>query len=191
MDESKVESILTPKTRTVVRSFHGLAQLYRKIIRGFSEICAPVLDTIKGGLKAKFLWTKEANEGFERLKKEVPTKPILILPSFDKLFIVECDASNIVIGAILNHEGRLVVFFSERLNKAKSEFSSYDLELYALVQALRKWRHYLLPEEFLVYTDNQELSYINTQEKLSLRHIKWMEFLKSYTYHQAQERSYQ
>jgi hypothetical protein len=67
MDKEKVEAIFnwpTPKTGTEVRSFHGLAQFYRKLIRRFSEICAPVLETIKGGLKTKFIWTKVANEGF-------------------------------------------------------------------------------------------------------------------------------
>jgi hypothetical protein len=171
MDDDKVKAILTwptPKTGTAVKSFHGLAQFYRKFIRNFSGICAPMLDTIKGGVKTKFVWTDRANEGFERLKKEVATKPVLVLPSFEKLFTVECDASNIVVGAVLSQEGRPVAFFSERLNEEKSRYSSYDLELYALVQALRKWRHYLLPKEFVVYTDNQALSFINTQEKLSL-----------------------
>ena len=82
------------------------------------------------------------------MKKEVATRPILVLPSFDKLFIVESDASNIVVGVVLSQEGRPVAFFSERLNESKSRYSSYDLELYALVQALRKWRNYLLPKEF-------------------------------------------
>lgn len=110
------------------------------------------------------------------------TKLILVLPSFDKLFIIECDASNIVVGAVLNQEGRPATFFSERLNEAKSRYASYDVELYAFIQALRKWRHYIFPKEFVVYTDNQTLSYINTQEKLSHRNIKWMEFLQAYTF---------
>ena len=67
------------------------------------------------------------------MKKEMTTQPILVLPSFDKPFTVECDASNIAVGATLSQENRLVAFFSERLNEAKSRYSSYDLELYALV----------------------------------------------------------
>jgi ribonuclease HI len=109
------------------------------------------------------------------LKREVATQPILLLPSFDKPFIVECDERSIAVGAILSQEGRQVVFFSERLNEAKYRYSSYDLELYALVQALKKWRYYLFPKEFVVFTDNQALSFLNNQEKLSHKHTKWVE----------------
>ena len=77
-----------------------------------------------------------------------------------------------VVGGVLQQEGRPVAFFSEKLNEAKKKYSSYDLELYALVQSLRKWRHYLLPKEFVLFTNNQALNYINTQEKLSNRQLK-------------------
>ena len=87
------------------------------------------------------------------MKKEVETQPILVLPSFEKPFVVECDASNIEIGVILSQEGRLVTFFSERPNEAKTRYLAYDLEIYALIQALKKWRYYLLPKEF-VFTSN-------------------------------------
>jgi ribonuclease HI len=73
----------------------------------------------------------------------------------------------LAIGVVLSQEGRAVAFFSETLNEAKRKYSTYDLELYAMVQALKKWRHYLIPKEFVVYTDNHALSFLNSQEKLS------------------------
>ena len=98
-------------------------------------------DTIKGGMKTRFTWTKVVDVNFERLKKEVETQPILVFPSFEKPFVVECDASNIVVGEDLSQEGRPIAFFSERLNEAKTRYSTYDLEIYAILQDLKKWRH--------------------------------------------------
>jgi len=86
-----------------------------------------------------------------------------------------------VIGIVLSQEGRPITFFSEKLNDAKKRYSSYDLEMYTLVQSLKKWRHYLMPKEFIVFTDNQALSFINNQEKLNHRHMKWVETLQAFT----------
>ena len=144
-------------------------------------ICAPILNTIKGH-KCKFFWTSEANEAFELLKKKVAQQPVLTFPNFSKVFQIECDASIIVIEGVLSQEGIPIAFFSEKLNEAKHKYYSYDLEMYALVQSLKKWRHYLLPKEFIVYTDKQALSFINSQEKLNHRQMKWVETLQAFTF---------
>lgn len=136
MDPSKVEAILnwpTPRATGEVRSFHGLAMFYRKFIRNFSNICVPILDTIKGGGKMRFEWNNVENKSFEELKQKVAKYPILVLPNFNKIFTIECDASGFAIGVVLSQEGRPVAFFSEKLNEAKKKYSSYDLELYAMV----------------------------------------------------------
>lgn len=98
------------------------------------------------------------------------------------MFTVECDASQRAIGAVLSQEGNPITLFSEKLNEAKQKYSTYDLELHAMVQALKKWHHYLLPKEFVVFTDNHALSFLNGQEKLNQRHLKWVEYLQSYTF---------
>lgn len=182
MDPTKIEAILswpTPKSVGEVRSFHGLASFYRKFIKNFSHICAPIVDTIKGDKRNRFQWTNEAKKNFEILKTKVAQQPILPLLDFNKMFTIECNANGSAIGAVLSREGRSVAFFIEKLNEAKRRYSSYDLELYAMVQALKKWRHYLLPKEFVVFTDNHALSFLNSQEKLSHRHMKWVEDLQA------------
>lgn len=91
---------------------------------------------------------------------------------------MECDASGLAIGAVLSQEGKQVAYLSEKLNEAKRKYSSYDLEFNALVQSLKKLRHYLLPKELIVYTNNNALQFINRQHKLNQRHAKWVEYLQ-------------
>jgi hypothetical protein len=84
------------------------------------------------------------------------------LPDFTKVFEVECDASGVSIGGLLSQERHPVAYFSEKLNEAKQKYSTYDKEFYAVVQALRYWRHYLLPQEFVLYFDHEALRYLNS-----------------------------
>ena len=147
-----------------VISFHGLASFYRKFNKNISQICVPLIDTFRGS-KQPFKWTEGADRNFKLLKKKIDDKPILALPSLDKVFQVETNASRTTMGAILSQEQRLVAYFSEKLNEAKQNYSLYDKELYAIVQALKQWRHYLMPREFVVYSNNHVLQFINNQPK--------------------------
>ena len=84
------------------------------------------------------------------LKNNIIEQPIMVLPYFGKTFQVRCDASGIAIGAVLSQDNRPVVYFNEKLNDAKEKYSTYEKEFYAMIQALKKWRHYLIPKESLV-----------------------------------------
>ena len=77
----------------------------------------------------------------------------------------------------MSQEGTPIAYLSEKLNDAKRKYYVYDKEFYAIVQALKKWRHYLLPKEFIFYIHHQALQYLNTQGKLYQRHLKWFDFL--------------
>ena len=123
-------------------------------------------ETMRGD-KNEFKWTHGADNNFETLKQKVAKLPILTLLDFNKVFQVECDASGSVIGALLSQEGKLVSFFSEKLNDSKRKYSMYDQEFYAIVQALNKWRHYLIPKEFVLYIDHKALQYLRSQHKLN------------------------
>ena len=177
VDPSKVEAIQTwpaPKTVTEVRSFHGLASFYRRFIKDFSSLIAPITECLKRG---PFEWTKAAQRALEEVKQNLCQAPVLALPNFDDLFEVECDANGVGIGAVLIQSKRPLAYFSEKLNGSKCNYSTYDKEFYAIIRALSHWGHYLKPKPFVLHSDHQALKYINGQHKLNPRHAKWVEFL--------------
>jgi hypothetical protein len=157
MDPEKVKEIKewsSPKSMFEIRIFHGLAIFYRKFIRDFSGICAPMMDTMKKKHKS-FKWMEEAERSFNILKEKIIERPILVLPDFEKTFQVRCDASGVEIGAVLSQDNRPIACFNEKLNETKRKYSTYDKDFYAIIQDLKKWRHYLVPWEFVLYSDNQ------------------------------------
>ena len=181
-DPEKIKSIvewLVPKNIHDTRSFHGLATFYRRFIRGFSTIVVPITDCIR---KEIFEWTTATDKAFLDIKEKMTQAPILRLPDFSKVFEVACDASGVGIGGVLSQENHPIAFFSEKLNEAKLRYSTYDKELYAVVQSLRYWRHYLLPQEFVLYSDHEALRFLNSQRKLNSRHRKWVEYIQAYTF---------
>jgi hypothetical protein len=138
-----------------------LERFYRKIIRNVSGICAPIIENIKGS-KQPFKWTEAIKTSFKLLNNKITEHLILAFPYFSKLFQVECDASGTAIGVVLSQEKKLVAYFSENLNEAKQKYSFYDKEFHAIFQALEKWIHYLMPKEFVLYTDNHAFQHINS-----------------------------
>jgi hypothetical protein len=184
MDPDKVEVIKNwplPKSIFEVRSFHGLASFYRKSIRNFSGISAPMMDTMKK-IHKSFHWTEEAEKIFNLLKRKITEQPILVLPDFKKTFQVKCDASGFSIREVLSQEDKPIAYFSEKLNETKVKYSMYDKEFYAIIQALKKWRHYLIPKELVLYSDNHALQFVTQQDKFNQRHVKWVEYMQNFTF---------
>lgn len=159
MDPKKVQAIWNwsiPRNIFEVRSLHGLTSFYRKFIKGFIQIYATILETIKD-INQPFKWTEEANRNFKLLKKRTREELILALPDFEKVFQLEIDASEVAVGIVLSQEQRPIAYFTQKLNETKKNYSSHDKEFYVILQALNKWRHYLLPKEFILYSDNHAL----------------------------------
>jgi hypothetical protein len=149
-------------------------------VKDFSSIVASMIECLKK--RNEFRWSEDAHKAFELIKEKLCTALILALLDFAKTFKIECDASRVGIGAVLMQEKWSIVFFSEKLNGARLNYSIYDKELYALIQALEIWQHYLLPKEFVIHTDHESLKYLKGQSKLNRRHAKWVEFMESFPY---------
>jgi hypothetical protein len=163
-----------------VRSFLGLASFYHRFVKDFSTIAAPINELTKK--EVPFQWGAVQEKAFEELKIKLTTAPLLALPDFGKTFKIECGASGIGIGGVLMQEGSPIAYFSEKLSGPTLNYSVYDKELYALVQSLETWQHYLLPKEFVIHSGHESLKHLKSQLKLNKRHGKWSEFIESFPY---------
>ena len=124
--------------------------------------------------KGEFNWSYATTKAFIEIKKRMISAHVMHLPDFFKVFEVACDISGIGLGGVLAQEGHPVAYFSEKLNEARQRYSIYDKEFYAVIQKLRYWRHYLLPHEFVLFSDHEALKYIYSQKKLNARHRRWI-----------------
>jgi hypothetical protein len=169
VDPSKVKEVLEWKPPTMVsevRRFLGLAGYYHRFIPNFSKIAKPITELLKKG--NKYLWCETYDEAFEHLKRLLTTSPVLAQPYTTKSFDVYCDASGMGLGGVLMEEGR-VIFYSLRQQRChKEHYPTHDLELAAVVMALRTWHHYLLGSSVYIYTDHKNLKYIFTQPDLNM-----------------------
>ncbi|XP_027150387.1 uncharacterized protein LOC113750629 [Coffea eugenioides] len=183
VDEDKVKAIRewpTPSTVGEVRTFHGLASFYRQFVKNFSTIAALLTAVIKKN--EKFVWGDTQDRAFQILKYQLTHVSLLALPCFDKIFEIECDASGVGIVAVLMQEGKPIAYFSEKLNGAVWNYSTYDKELYSLIRALETWQHYLRSREFVIHTDHESLKHIKSQHKLNKRHVRWIAFIETFPY---------
>lgn len=176
---SAIQSWPAPTTITKVRSFHGLASFYRRFVSQFSSLMAPITDCIREG---QFSWSTAAAQEFSIIKNKLCSAPILALLDFLLVFELHCDVSKTGVGAVLSQKGRPIAFYSEKLAGARSRYSTYDVEFYAIVQAIRHWRHYLFQKEFVLYTDHNALKHLHTQGRVSSRHASWIGYLQQFTF---------
>jgi len=181
-DPSKLEAMLqwsVPTTIKSLRGFLGLTGYYRKFIRGYGIIAAPLTALLK---KNSFLWTSEATAAFLRLKDAVTSPPVLRLPDFTQTFTIECDACATGIGAVLMQEDRPIAFLSQALKGRALHLSTYEKELFSLVTAVQKWRPYLLGRSFKVKTDQQSLKFLLEQRVGTISQQKWLSKLLGYDF---------
>ncbi|KAK2982711.1 hypothetical protein RJ640_002395 [Escallonia rubra] len=160
--------------------FLGLANYYRRFIKGYSAKAAPLTDLLKKG--KTWEWSKRCQTAFEGLKGAVTEEPVLALPDHTKVFEVQTDASDFAIGGVLIQEGHPIAFESRKLNDTERRYTVQEKEMTAVVHCLRTWRHYLLGSRFLIKTDNIATSYFQSQKKLSPKQARWQDFLAEFDY---------
>jgi len=181
VDPGKVQDVLdweAPTSVPEICSFLGLAGYYRRFIPEFSRIAKPMTELLKKGVK--FYWSAQCEEAFQKLKTLLTSAPILAQPDTTKPFDVYCDASGTGLGCVLMQENRVIDYASRSLKRHEENYPTHDLELAAVVHALKIWRHYLLGSLCNIYTDHKSLKYLFTQADLNMRQRRWLELIKDY-----------
>ena len=170
VDPTKIEAVMNwkpPRNVTEVRSFLGLAGYYRRFERGFSVIASSLTKLLRKGIK--FEWTDKCQTSCEQLKRMLVEAPVLKQPTSGKKYTLYSDASGIGLGSVLMQDGKVVVYASRQLKPHEQNYPTHDLELAAVVFALKIWRHYLYGKKCRIYTDHKSLKYLLTQKELNLR----------------------
>jgi len=150
-----------------VRSFLGLAGYYKRFVEGFSKMVSPLTQLTRKD--QPFSWTDKCEVCFEEMKKRLTTTPVLVIPNTSKKFEVYCDASYQGLGCVLMQEKRPVAYASRQLKVHEKNYPTHDLELAAVVFALKTWRHYLYGSQFQVFSDHKSLKYLFDLKELNIR----------------------
>ncbi|GFX40422.1 retrovirus-related Pol polyprotein from transposon 297 [Trichonephila clavipes] len=179
---SAVKNWKRPENLRELRSFLGLCTYYRKFVKGFSNIARPLHKLTES--KQKFQWTKECEDSFLQLKEALTSSPILIYPQPDKPFILDTDASNESVGAVLSQEidgqERVVAYWSKCLSKPERNYCVTRKELLAIVKAIEHFHHYLYGQKFLLRTDHASLTWLMNFRNTEGQVARWIQRLNEY-----------
>ena len=181
VDSKKIEVVVKwnpPRNVTEVCSFLGLAGYYRRFVKGFSKTAAPVTRLLQKNVK--YEWSEKCQRSFEKLKAFLIEALVFTQPTCSKEYVIFSDASLNGLGCVIMQEGKVVGYASRQLKPHEKNYPTHDLELAAIIFALKIWRHYLCGEKCFIYTDHKSLKYLPSQQELNLRQRRWMELIKDY-----------
>ena len=191
-DPKKVQDVLNfcrPRNVKGVQTFMGMTQYYAKFIKNFMGIAAPLFKLMRKGVK--FQWTPECQEAFEILKKKLTEAPVLAYPIDDARFILDTDASNYAMGAVLsqlqkddegNEVERPIAFAGKKFSDAEKFYCARRRELLAIVRHVKYFDAYLRGQNFIIRTDHASLRYIKTIKDLPAQFHRWVMTMEEYTY---------
>ena len=187
MQEEKIAAIRDwPPCQTVseVRAFMGLSGYYRRFVKDFSSLASPLYSLMKKDVD--FVWTDDCQQAFVELKKRLMNEPILALPQNDKTYILDTDASDYGLGAVLSQqqdEGeKVIAYASKTLSRAEQKYETTRKELLAIVYGLRQHKQYLLGRHFIIRTDHAALTWLRKTAEPMPQLARWLAFIEQFDY---------
>ncbi|GJP69722.1 hypothetical protein CLOP_g722 [Closterium sp. NIES-67] len=185
VDPKKIEAVRTwktPKNVKELQQFLGFANYYNRFVPQYAKIAAPLTNLLKKNTPYK--WEPKHQEAVEQLKQALTSAPVLILPDPERDYVIEADASDLAVGAVLMQDQgnglQPIAYLSKKLHGAELNYPIHDKEALAIVIAFKAWRCYLEGRRTTVYTDHCSLKYLKTQPNLSRRQVRWIDFLETH-----------
>ena len=182
-----IKTFPQPKNVGELRSFNGMAQFYKRFIRGFAHVMKPLYELLKGG--KSFIWTAECQKSFESIKAAICTEATLQFPDFDKPFIIFTDASDTSCGAVLtqldsNGFYRPIEFAGKSHTSQEARYSVTDREMLGVIFGIRRFHHYIDGTHFTLYSDHTALvSLFNKKENITNgRLARWIDTVMAYDF---------
>ncbi|GJP49466.1 hypothetical protein CLOM_g8665 [Closterium sp. NIES-68] len=185
VDPKKIEAVRTWKTPENVKElqqFLGFANYYNRFVPQYAKLAAPLTNLLTKNTPYK--WETKHQEAVEQLKQALTSAPVLILPDPERDYVIEADASDQAVGAVLMQDQgnglQPIAYLSKKLHGAELNYPIHDKEALAIVIAFKAWRCYLEGRQTTVYTDHCSLKYLKTQPTLSRRQVRWIDFLETH-----------
>jgi hypothetical protein len=170
VNPNKVQSVLewpAPKNTKEVRGLLGMVGYYRRFIEKFSKIVGPMTKLLRKNIP--FICDEKCEKSFQELKDKLTTAPVLAVPEPGKDYTIYCDASKHGLGWVLMQERKVIAYGSRQLRPHELNYLTHDLELAAVLHALKSWRHFLYGSKCELFTDHKSLKYFFTQKDLNMR----------------------
>lgn len=176
-----------PITKRQVRSFLGLAGYYRKFIPHYSSLAAPLTDLTRKVAPNEVVWNTTCERAFQALKAALSSSPILQSPDFTKQFLLQTDASDRGVGAVLsqcdqNGQDRPVAYFSRKLLPREQRYSTIEKECLAIKLSVQAFHTYLMGRTFVIQTDHRALEWLDRIKDTNARLTRWSLFLQAYSF---------
>ncbi|PJE77625.1 hypothetical protein CI610_03448 [invertebrate metagenome] len=188
-DNRKVQAMVDfplPLTKKGIRSFLGMTGYYRRFVKNYAKLAAPLTNLIRKDRPRQIQWTDDSVKAFNDLKDEMTRAPVLANPDFNEPFTIQTDASNVAIGAVLSQviddEEHPIAYISRKLLPREQNYSTVEKECLAIVWSVESFAYYISGVKFTIQTDHNPLKWLDRTKQKNQRLLRWALALQQFHY---------